>query len=585
MKRLVLLIAIVAAAAVIAFVIVRTSRRSSPSAVFALLPHETLAVGIAPDVRRLRAGWHETDIYKLWREPAVQEFLQTRETAEESTAEASHVLDQLDDLGATDAFVAVTAIESAAWKIVGGFRFTAKAADAAKIVTDWRTRLLGAATDAKQETTEYRGHRIQTDSVGIANISTVFTDGWLFAANDIDQLKLLVDRADGQQTEKSANLLVDEVFSTARRHMPARYEALFYIRPEALLTALNGDPAVATPAGAIRNLQSLCVAMNFDQGKIRDRAFVATPRMIDGSISRAPAKIGTKETWFYFDALTDLGGLVTSGSAGVAQPWISAFQSSGITADEWNGAFASEFGVLADWPAESRWPIVLATVPVKDAARAKQLGDRLAASSTMAGTAVRGENGVRYFDIPSSGQMFAIAPTIGLSDRVLVGGFGPESVEAAIARVAAGEQGLGAQATYKRAEAAVPVGTQSFAYVDTALFYARLDAAARPMLLMGAAFMPALRNAVDLSKLPPAEVITKHLSPISMSQRFDGEGYVSESIGPVSFTQVVAGVAAAAVGATIFYQKQTGGMPPRLLPPMTLPSPSPFAARPSPTPR
>jgi hypothetical protein len=54
------------------------------------------------------------------------------------------------------------------------------------------------------------------------------------------------------------------------------------------------------------------------------------------------------------------------------------------------------------------------------------------------------------------------------------------------------------------------------------------------MLLMSAAFMPAISDYVDVGKLPPPEVVTKHLSPIVSSQRYDSDGYVTESTGPVT---------------------------------------------------
>src|SRR5205823_4484373 len=83
--------------------------------------------------------------------------------------------------------------------------------------------------------------------------------------------------------------------------------------------------------------------------------------------------------------------------------------------------------------------------------------------------------------------------------------------------------------TYKGAVRSVPSPTNFFAYVDTAVLYSRLDASLRPMLLLAAAFMPAVTNDVDLSKLPAPEVITKHLSPIVSSQRYDHDGYFAES--------------------------------------------------------
>ena len=66
------------------------------------------------------------------------------------------------------------------------------------------------------------------------------------------------------------------------------------------------------------------------------------------------------------------------------------------------------------------------------------------------------------------------------------------------------------------------------------------------MLFMGAAFLPAIAETVDFSKLPAPEVITKHLSPIVMSQSYDGDGYIAESVGPVTVYQTVIGAGGSA---------------------------------------
>ena len=87
-----------------------------------------------------------------------------------------------------------------------------------------------------------------------------------------------------------------------------------------------------------------------------------------------------------------------------------------------------------------------------------------------------------------------------------------------------------------------PAPTTFFAYVDTALLYSRLDATLRPMLLMGAAFMPTMNDYVDVSKLPAPDVITKHLSPIVSSQRYERDGYMAESVGPVTLNQAAIGL-------------------------------------------
>jgi hypothetical protein len=115
-------------------------------------------------------------------------------------------------------------------------------------------------------------------------------------------------------------------------------------------------------------------------------------------------------------------------------------------------------------------------------------------------------------------------------------------------------------------------------YVDPALFYGRFDVALRPLLSMGAAFLPAVADMVDLSKLPPADVIAKHLSPTVMSQSYQSDGYVAESIGSIPLYHT----AISALGATaaFFYQKEKFGFVPSSTTTITMPTPSP---RPSPS--
>src|SRR5207245_10387958 len=103
--------------------------------------------------------------------------------------------------------------------------------------------------------------------------------------------------------------------------------------------------------------------------------------------------------------------------------------------------------------------------------------------------------------------------------------------------------GLSGSRTYRVASRLLPAPTYFFAYVHTGLLYSRLDASLRPMLLMAAAFMPAVTGSVDPTKVPSPEIITKHLSPIVFSQRYDRDGYVAESVGPITLDQSAIGLA------------------------------------------
>jgi hypothetical protein len=237
---------------------------------------------------------------------------------------------------------------------------------------------------------------------------------------------------------------------------------------------------------------------------------------------------------------------------------------------------------LADWPASGHWPSLLLTLPVLDMSRASTIIEAFTRADEGAIWTQTEKDGVHYFSKQSVATLVATTPTIALSDRILVAGLNPVSVEEAVKRSAGTSSELANSQTYKAAERLLPAPTNFFSYVDTALLYARLDASLRPMLLMAAAFMPAIAGSVDLSKLPSPEVITKHLSPIVSSQRYDRDGYVAESLGPITLDQAAIGLAVLSGLGTAARQQGVTGF--GSLAPSSSATPQPTTTSPSPTP-
>src|SRR5207237_4516914 len=131
--------------------------------------------------------------------------------------------------------------------------------------------------------------------------------------------------------------------------------------------------------------------------------------------------------------------------------------------------------------------------------------------------------------------------SVGVSTRVVFSALSTASVAEAIKRDDSVSSELSNSQAYKTAAKLVPSPTNFFAYIDASQLYSRLDGSLRPMLLMAAAFMPGMTDYIDLTRLPAPEVITKHLSPIVSSQRYDGDGYVAESVGPITLGQSAIG--------------------------------------------
>jgi hypothetical protein len=250
-----------------------------------------------------------------------------------------------------------------------------------------------------------------------------------------------------------------------------------------------------------------------------------------------------------------------------------------VTKEDWKATFGDEISVMAAWPANAQVPNAVFTVAVRDVARARKIADAIASSS---GWQKISRNNAEYYTAPTSGVLAVISPTIAVSDRFLAAGLNAASVDSVISPAPPGG-GLAGSEKFHSASRLVQDPSQIFVYLDLGGLYSRLDATLRPILQVGAAFVPGLSQGLDPSKLPPIEVVTKHLSPVVASTSYMNGGYRSESAGTITVEQAAIAGGAAYVGAMIFQQHQVKkGSPPAM--PLPEASSSPGAAGPLPTP-
>ena len=197
MKRFVLLLPIAAIAAFAIWCGLRSSRTTSSAAVTALLPKETLGFVHLPDFNRTRDDWHRSDIYELWREPALQEFFQKPLANIPKSSAVEENFREFEELEPRDIFIALTAWENNSPKFIGGFRFKGSVDEAEKVIGKWRANLLGRSPQAKRETFAYQQHQIDTMTQNQDTVATVYDGNWFFVGmNDVDGLKALLDRVD-----------------------------------------------------------------------------------------------------------------------------------------------------------------------------------------------------------------------------------------------------------------------------------------------------------------------------------------------------------------------------------------------------
>ncbi len=556
MKRIPLLIIALAVAAFAGWYYWKVSLQLSGAPVSALLPRETIFLAHLPDFNRTRDDWRHCDIYQLYREPAVQDFLRPALAGLSKlpkTNAASQTLQEIEQLDPKHAFLALTSIENNNPRFVGGFRFGGSQEEAERLINRWRSTLLEQTPSARREKLQYQRHEIELVTAAPFTLATTYDRPWFFAATDLTELKALLDRADHRAKNQEDALDKDAAYRAAIAHRPSTYAAFFYLRPKifserlaALRAAVRSRPAPSDYT-MLEKMRCIAGSMRFENGKIHDGLFLGMPKLEHGTtLTRSSVSLGTKETFFYLSMLLNLGEKIDTLNQVAALAGAKIFQvlaDSGIAADDWKAAFGLELSSLADWPSSAHWPSLLLTLPIIDAAKAGKIVEALIRTDESATWTDTTKDGVRYFSKQSAASLIAITPTIAVSDRILIAGFSPVSVEEAMKRSGTSSSELSDSETYKAASRLLPAPTNFFAYVDTGLLYSRLDASLRPMLLMAAAFVPAIAGSVDPTKLPSPEVITKHLSPIVSSQRYDRDGYVAESIGPITLDQSAIGLA------------------------------------------
>jgi hypothetical protein len=559
MKRFLLFVLV--GIVVVLLVLFALRRRPGParSAAAGLLPSDTALFFQIPNAEKNREDWHRTEFYALYREPAVQAFLQKPKAQLQERSALINGWHEAGKLRMRDTFVATNSFD--ALRLVGGFEFRCSEKEAITVIEGWKLRLLGKAGNAQRSTNDYEKHRIDVITGEVTLASTIVGNRFLVATN-INDLMAILDRIDGRV--KTLALESDQNFREAMKEMPADCAWVFYLQPKQLaqkLAALRTQDGRALPPSEqtmLERVRSFSHATVFDGQKIREVDFAAMPRMFDAKLTRDTLSIASPDTFLYLATIINLQQLDWNqmfghAAAGPAAGQIQALAQAGITPDDWRAAFGDEVSLIADWPASAQIPGLVATLTVRDSSRAKRIVSALAASAGWQSTV---RDNVQYFTAPMGGSALAISPTVAVSDRLLVIGGDSARVDRAMAPPKNGS-GLDRSPNFRSAAKLVPSPQQMFTYLDLGALYSRLDATLRPLLQMSAAFVPSMTEHVDPAKLPPAEVVTRHLSPVVAAQSYTGNGYRSESVGPITIGQT-AGVAAAAWVGTLVLKNKTG---------------------------
>src|SRR5213592_1742651 len=232
MRRLIFLLIALAVAAFAGWYYWNLSQQISSAPVSALLPRETIFLAHMPDFNRTRDEWYRSDIYQLYHEPAVQDFLRKPLGNLPKTDAASQTLQEIEQLDPKHAFFALTTLDNNNPRFVGGFRFRGSEEEAERVISRWRSTFQEQTPGAKREKLQYQRHEIELVTGPPFTLATTYDRPWFFAATDLTGLKVLLDRADHRAKSSETTLDKDGAYRAAVAHRPSNYAAFFYLQPK-----------------------------------------------------------------------------------------------------------------------------------------------------------------------------------------------------------------------------------------------------------------------------------------------------------------------------------------------------------------
>jgi hypothetical protein len=518
----------------------------------ALAPADTILFADIPNVPRSALRWRKTGLAQIIAEPEVQKFLEkSRANGADGTGWDAKMA-QFARLVPGEIFVAVTSIDGAVPKFVAGFSFLGKKKDAEALLADPRAELKKAWPAGKSDLVMHGSTEIETFTFGDMTVGEAFKDDWYFVADDMELLRKTLDACGGAGRP---GLGEAEIFKKATAKLPVEGDFTVFAslatvtdRLASLLVA-SGQAADPKQLAEIKRMQAVAWGTKIEGEKMRDTLFLLAPGAgKESALALHAASLWSGDSFLSYvmrlpekieipESAGLIGGLIP-GLAGMEK----ALSEKGLTWGDLGKAFGPELGVVADWREADAQPSALISVDLRDAVKARAFVE--AFTSTAPGTPAwtrSDTDGVGLFQSPPGEGLIPVAPTLALTDRALLVGFSPESIQGAIARSRSGS------APQLSKETIGP--TSGYAMLDMKRLFERGYGTMRPFIAMSLAFSPDAAKYVDAGKLPGTESISKHLAPSVYSQSVTDEGTLVESVGTLTFNQVLLGAIGGSVAA------------------------------------
>jgi len=574
MKKAIPGVIVLAAVAVAAAFVLLKKTVGAHTRATELAPAETIFFAHFPDLRRSAERWPKTDLAQIGAEKEVQDFLAKPRAAAPQLKMWTEKLAQLERIQPGEAFLAVTSIDGPVPRFVAGVSFSGRKAELEALLAEPRAELKRAYPAGRSEIATQGRTEIETFTYGDKMVGEAVRDGWYLVSNDLELLRRTIDAV--PQGLGPQGLGANELYGKATGRLPRDGEAVLYaqvgVLSERLVSLLVASGQALDPkqVADLKKVQAIAWGTKFDGAQMRDTLFVLSPgNESEPPLARSTLAFSTPQTFLtYAAALPTTMELPESSLAlGAFIPGFAAMEKAladqGLKFADFGKAFGREFGAVLSWPESSPQPSTLLALEVRDAAKAKGFVEAFTGGLPPSPAWGRQEkDGVTIYQSPASAGLIPVAPSLALTDRFLVFGFSQAEIAAALEQLKAGQIAIAQTATFGQAAQAVGEPTSGFGYLDLKTLFERSYGTLRPFLAMSLAFSPDSAKYLDAGKLPNTATISKHLSPSVYSQSVSPDGTLIESVGTLTFNQVLVGTigGAAAAAFPMIENALAGGM-------------------------
>jgi len=510
-------------------------RSLGPSDPAQLVPANTVAFACAPNLIQTALRWPRSSLAKIAQEPDVKDFL--KDPISHFFQGDPGIGNQILAAKPRTIFLALTRLSPQGTHVLLGFQFLGSHQTANAALEFLRSKII--RTDAIASRSSVRYHSDTIDSVIYQNttIYSAMHGRWGFISNDLPALQDALNRAARRNSGPSLKQHPDYLQTAA--HLPKRPDLKIFINSKFALDALL---AVGTSMGSIpdavqvqqlQKLGSLTISSRFEGPNFRDTLAVIlhNPPLIN-PLQHIAIKFTRPETLAYLEVAKQ--GFPLFEISLLANKLLECLADTQFSLQAFDQIFGSEAALFCSWSSTNFRPSANLVTEVRDRTPVISWLDRMGFKPLPPN--LKWPNITSYQS--KSSQSSLIVPTVAFKENLLLAGLTDLDVEETLSSE-------GSSITLENSPAFAPAlqryQSQNvlFAFINTKELFERVYALLRPVISFGAAMRPDIMQEFDISKLPSATSISKHLQPIVALQQLQGNVMVFDSTGPVTLDQAL----------------------------------------------